>query len=220
MRPTAPKNNSYVHKKKRTSSAAVVYDPKAHRNFVTGFRARKAARRERAIAEAAEQHNESRLEARKERREFLRESRQKFLQAANSDSEGDDENNGKKEKEEQMVIRHEYNNKEEDDGKVTAVVTPLEMTSVTSAVPFSDVVSGKDKEKDKRNENEEKSKKPKLKALQIIGRKGNKANKGYGKRHVSYSHTYHKKSSKAGSGNKKTTHGERRKRQGNNSGNS
>jgi hypothetical protein len=54
------------------SSARAVYDPGAHKEFVTGFRRRKQARRAQASKDIAAADKQARRDARKERRNVLR----------------------------------------------------------------------------------------------------------------------------------------------------
>lgn len=51
---------------------AIIYDPDAHREFVTGFRRRRQARRAKATHDAAVADKQARRDARRERRAFLR----------------------------------------------------------------------------------------------------------------------------------------------------
>lgn len=68
---------------------AVVYDPAAHTEFVTGFRRRKQARRMEAQHKAAVAEKESLRTARREKREFLRGAAQR-ARAGPDDAEPDE----------------------------------------------------------------------------------------------------------------------------------
>lgn len=205
-------------KKTKGTGAPVVYDPSAHREFVTGFRARKAARRERAIAQAAENEKQAKIEDRRERREFLKESRERFLQSVREDdSDEEDEEN-----EENQVERREYDGEENEEGteKVTTIVTPLDINP--STVPFSQLVEEGKKKVQNEGENGQKvGKAEQTKSDKKDGQESKETpfrkmvnaikKKKTGKRHVSYSHKHHQKKSGRPSA-KKTTHSERRKR--------
>lgn len=95
---------------------AVIYDPDAHREFVTGFRSRKQARRQEAAASAATAEKEARRQMRKEKRDVLRAAADKSRGAFDdSDDEAKAEEIGREE------ITYQT-----DDTVVTAVVAPLE----------------------------------------------------------------------------------------------
>lgn len=64
----------HVSKKaRRVKGLEVVFDPKGHREYLTGFRKRKQQRRARALKEHAKKERQQRLQERTERRQKLRE---------------------------------------------------------------------------------------------------------------------------------------------------
>jgi hypothetical protein len=77
------------------SSGAVVYDPNAHREFVTGFRRRKQERRAQATRDIAAAEKQTRRDERKQRRAVLRRTadRARGLEAESSDDDDDDDVN-------------------------------------------------------------------------------------------------------------------------------
>lgn len=95
----------------------VVYDPDAHREFVTGFRRRKQARRQEAAASAASAEKEARRATRKEKREVLRATVEKAREYSDDDSDEDAT---------AAEISREETTYQADDAVITAVVAPLE----------------------------------------------------------------------------------------------
>lgn len=159
------------------------------------------------------------MEERRERREFLRESRERFLQTLHDSDSDDDDGDG-----ESNIERREYDGEETEQGKkdiVTTTVTPLDMNS--SAVPLSELVGGdgdkgadcekcvgkaeqmNQKKKEEARDEGAVKETPFRKMVNAIKKKKS------GKRHVSYTHKHHQRKSGRPNG-KKTTHSERRKR--------
>lgn len=101
-----------MRSRKSQQGPPVVYDPDAHREFVTGFRRRKQARRATAAARALESERETRRQERRVKREVFR---------RNLDQDDDDVGS---EAEEEGVQQISYEG--EGDVLVTASVTPLE----------------------------------------------------------------------------------------------
>lgn len=151
---------------------AVVYDPDAHREFVTGFRRRKQARRQEAAASAASAEKEARRQMRKEKREVLRATAENFRD--NSDDSDDDAKADE--------ISREETTYQTDDAVVTAVVAPLE-TAIDKRVARNQniatkpAVNGVSDGKDKPSR---------------IGKVKKAPSNGGRKRRVSYTHTLSK----------------------------
>lgn len=95
----------------------VVYDPDAHREFVTGFRRRKQARRQEAAASAASAEKENRRAMRKEKRDVIRATAEKAREYSDDDADEDAT---------AAEISREETTYQTDDAVVTAVVAPLE----------------------------------------------------------------------------------------------
>lgn len=74
-------------------SGGIVYDPAAHREFVTGFRKRKQERRNKAAKDIEAAEKQSRRDERKQRRDVLRRTadRARGLYATSSDDENERE---------------------------------------------------------------------------------------------------------------------------------
>lgn len=72
------------------SSPAVVYDPSAHREFVTGFRKRKQERRAQATKDIAANEKQARRDERKQKRAILKRTADR-ARGLTADSSDDDE---------------------------------------------------------------------------------------------------------------------------------
>jgi Nucleolar protein 12 (25kDa) len=72
------------------ATGALVYNPEAHREFVTGFRRRKQERRSQAAKEIAETEKQTRRDERKERRAILKRTADR-ARGVNFDHSSDDE---------------------------------------------------------------------------------------------------------------------------------
>lgn len=80
---------------KNRTSAAVVYDPTAHREFVTGFRRRKQERRAQATKDIAANEKQARRDERKQKRAILKRTadRARGLVAESSDDDDEEDDN-------------------------------------------------------------------------------------------------------------------------------
>lgn len=76
--------------RKSSRGAPVVYDPEAHTEYVTGFRRRKQARRLEAQHKAAVKEKETLRDARRERKEFFRETAERVRGVASPDGNASD----------------------------------------------------------------------------------------------------------------------------------
>lgn len=186
----------------RHAAASVVYNEKAHRDFVMGFRRRKQARREEARVQAAEQEKQMRREVRKQKRALMKETRERASGILNSNSDsdvGDIDHD---------AVIHKY--PAEGGAVVTAVVAPLDVQSHkpllnepaptrqedSASVSATHVPGASDSPINK-----------KLKLLSTVTKSRSR------RRHISYTHTHHQKKRKDKSRSKRTTHSERRKQQ-------
>lgn len=160
-----------MRKEKKSRAPAVVYDPDAHREFVTGFRSRKQARRQQAAESAASAEKDARRQLRKEKREVLREAAEKS-RGAFDDSDDDvkaDE------------ICREETTYQTDDTVVTAVVAPLE-TAIDKKVVEKESIASSSKSRESVEGKAKKSLLAKAKNVQATSRK----------RRISYTHTLSK----------------------------
>jgi len=133
----------YPHRAKR--GASLVYDPLAHAEYVTGFRKRKNARRLEAQAKNAENEKEKLKEARRDKREFIRESASRMRGHVGGSSAPGDEDVGTEEKEE----KEEYQGDDDADTVFTTTVTKMDTAKDTSFVKST--LSTNSKEKYSRN---------------------------------------------------------------------
>ncbi len=108
-------------------SAAIVYDPAAHTEYVTGFRKRKQARRLEAQSAAAAAEKESIRIARREKRAVLRDAARRARgEVPDGDLEG-----GDNEAEEAEVQEYSIG---EGDAVVTTVVSKIDSNVDTSFI--------------------------------------------------------------------------------------
>lgn len=223
---------------------AIVYDEDAHREFITGFRKRKQARRLEAKANAEKLAKETRRQLREEKRNYIREQREQFLSAATlSDDNGDDSDLDASRDPDAVVHRFEN----ADGAVVTAVVAPLDAPFPAPTVNDLQENNNQDVEENasdsslKDNVEMESTKQDDCDCVSHVTdrQKGrgkylpvpvtmrnsasNKALKAtlpvqkskWHRRHISYTHAHHKRRSKNKANNTgRTTHSERRKRQG------
>lgn len=203
----------------------VAYDPDAHRDFVTGFRKRKEARRLEARANAEKLAKEERRQLRKEKREFIQKQRDQILNA-DADSEDEDEDDIE-ERDPNATVQHFEN---PDGALVTAVVAPLDAPfpfpaqadphndgeeSGTNQPIGSETLDGSETVSPN---GDSEPVQPLSSTSELVGGKSLlKASAPVRKpkwhrRHISYTHSYHKRRAK-NKGKGRTTHSERRKRQ-------
>lgn len=188
----------------------VVYDPDAHREFVTGFRRRKQARRQQALTIEKEKIKEERRQKRQERRDVIKETKERSVGYAlpddgDADAEADD-----------ALVQH-YG---ADDGVVvTTLVAPLDAPSVAPPLEegafIQKMADGKARlaaknevaETHPRKEHGKQDAERPSKKLPSLSSSIGKPK--WRRRHISYSHTHHKSTKTKG----RTTHSDRRKRQ-------
>lgn len=151
----------------------LVYNPEEHREFVTGFRKRKEARRQEALAAAVELEKQARRDDRQQRRDFMKSNRKMVL---GEDSEDE---------EEVQQAGGEVTTFDGEGGSVvTAVVAPMEMGKINMDSGKGKRTSEEDEEK-----NDKKDEKDDGKKVGGTGRIGAaKAVKKRGRRRVSYTH--------------------------------
>lgn len=133
----------------RSAAPSVVYSAEAHRAFVTGFRARKQARRAKGQAEVAERKRQERLADRSQRRDFLRATRLRNSLSFSSDDDEHDDPDGSQDHLEDGISVARY---DADGGSVvTTLVQPLHMpvppplsTSKTESPNAQDAVEDDD----------------------------------------------------------------------------
>lgn len=213
----------------RGTGEPVVYDPEALREFVTGFRKRKQARRLEAQANNKKLAKEERRQLRQEKRDFIREQRERIALAdAGSSGEGDDGSDDDVDEQDPNATIQRFENP--DGAVVTAVVAPLDapfpLVSNTHQSAENNDPSGNvedDKSQPVQAEvtgNSVTDRKPGISStFQIVSKKaGLKVSAPVRKpkwhrKHISYTHTYHKRRAKD-KGRGRSTHSERRKRQG------
>lgn len=156
----------------RRSSASVVYDPDAHREFVTGFRKRKLQRRQHAEKKAAEQERQARIEERRQKREVIRANRKQVEFGENGEvSSGEEE---EKQDEAQVTTF------DGDNAVVTATVTPMQVGPELFRKPS---VSKSEKDSVQNSDNKTNTSKETTK----LGAK-KELKKRSGARHVSFTH--------------------------------
>lgn len=218
----------YSRKGSRGIGEPVAYDPEAHREFVVGFRKRKQARRLEAQANNKKLAKEERRQLRQEKRDFIREQREQLSfadNASNSEDDGDDDVN---EQDPNATVQRFEN---PDGAVVTTIVAPLD-------APFPPPIATPQHtdENDDPNDNVRDSSnhpvdeggtcnpgadceaKPSSN-LKIVPRKGGLKvsapirKSKWQRKHISYTHTYHKRRSKD-KAKGHSTHSERRKRTG------
>lgn len=129
----------YPHRAKR--GASLVYDPLAHAEYVTGFRKRKNARRLEAAAKNAETEKEKLKEARRDKREFIRESASRMRGHVGGSSVPGDDDEEEKDNEE----KEEYQADDDVDTVFTTTVTKMDTAKDTSFVKSTLAKNSKEK---------------------------------------------------------------------------
>ncbi|KAL4537194.1 hypothetical protein Ndes2526B_g04897 [Nannochloris sp. 'desiccata'] len=79
-------------RKQRNKALEIVFDPSAHKEYITGFRKRKQARRKDALSNLEKKQRQQRIEERAERR--LAQKEQLNLAKYSTDSDQEEEDNG------------------------------------------------------------------------------------------------------------------------------